>query len=58
MLGRHFEVNNGRQISEGILPLQVVKGRMKDQTLAKQLREFGVDPGQERDRVKLNYTDK
>lgn len=58
MLGSHFEVADGRQINSGLLSMPVVKGRMKDQTLGKQLKEFGVDPGQERDRVKLNYTDK
>jgi hypothetical protein len=39
--------------SKDIPPNQVIKGRSKDQTVSKQLREHGLDPAQENDRVKL-----
>lgn len=59
MLGSHYAVKDGQHIVEGTtVTNEVIKGRNKDQTLSKQLKQMGMDPSQENDRVKLNYSNK
>lgn len=61
MLGRHWQPDQGHLAyykDKGVVSTDVVKGRSNDVTVAQQLKQFGLDPSQEKDRVKLHYTDK
>ena len=51
--GDRAMLGNDKQVSSDI-----IVGRNKDATIAKQLRDHGMDQNQEQDRVKIQYTDK